>query len=72
MRQLRVSPDGRYVASVSQNGVGALFDLDNDALIIERHLAGRVITAIDMTTRGEIIAAHADGLLADLVVDPVQ
>jgi hypothetical protein len=41
-------------------------------LIADRHLASRVIAAIDVTARGEIIAADADGRLADLVVDPVQ
>ena len=69
VRQLRASADGRYLASVSQNGRGALFDLDSDTLTLDGHLAGRVTTGLDVTPAGEIVAADADGLLARLVVD---
>ena len=64
VRQLRASPDGRYVASVSQNGRGALFDLENDTLTVDGHLAGRVTTGLDVTPGGEIIVADTDGRLA--------
>ena len=70
VRQLRASPDGRYVASVSQNGRGALFDLENDTLTVDGHLAGRVTTGLDVTPGGEIIVADSEGRLARLVVDP--
>jgi WD40 repeat protein len=52
VRQLRVTPDGRYVASSSQNGIGRVFDLQRDTLVGRADRDGRIVLAIDRRDRG--------------------
>ena len=64
IRQLRVSPDGRYVASTSQNGVGRVFDLSDSQLVAQGQLVGRVVAALDTTPDGDVVAVDPAGDLA--------
>jgi WD40 repeat protein len=70
IRQLRVSPDGRYVASTSQNGVGRVFDLRHGRLVAQGELVDRVVAALDITPDGDIVAVDPAGDLAR--VDPAR
>jgi WD40 repeat protein len=63
VRELRVSPDGRYVATTSQNGIGRVFDLQQNTLVGRADLDGRTVLAIDVTLAGEIVALDPCGEL---------
>ena len=64
VRQLRVSPDGRYVVSCSQNGVGRVFDLQQDTLVGGADLDGHTVLALDVTPAGEVMALDPGGDLS--------
>jgi WD40 repeat protein len=70
VRQLRVSPDGRHVASTSQNGVGRVFDLHEGTLVGQDALRGRAVAALDVTPTGEIVALDTGGGLAHIDLGP--
>jgi WD40 repeat protein len=70
VRQLRVSPDGRYVASASQNGVGRVFDLHAGTAVAQDALRGRAVAALDATPAGEVVALDADGGLGRVDLGP--
>ena len=63
-------PDRRRLFSASVDGTVNVWDLENDTLTVDGHLAGRVTTGLDVTPGGEIIVADSEGRLARLVVDP--
>ena len=64
IRQLRVSPDSRFVLSTSQNGVGRVFDLRRNTLVGRADLDGRTVLALDVTLAGEIVAVAPGGELS--------
>lgn len=66
IRQLRVSPDGRYVASTSQNGIGRVFDLHHGRPVAQNELVGRVVAALDITPDGDLVALSSTGELSRL------
>lgn len=63
IRQLRVSSDGRQVASTSQNGTGRVFDLHHGRLVARRQLADHVVASLDITPDGDAVAVEPHGEL---------
>lgn len=61
VRTLRVSPDGRYVVSVSQNGVGRIHDLVESRFVAEEELGSVAVTAGDPTPDGAAVFTRVDG-----------
>ena len=61
IRCLRVSSDGRLVASSSQNATACVYDLEADQPLADVELAGRLVPAVDFDERDEVVLADMDG-----------
>jgi WD40 repeat protein len=70
---LRVTPDGRFVASTSsENCVGRVYDLHSECLVFEDVLRGGAFPAVDVSPNGEIVFVSPDGAPMVLSCRPVN
>lgn len=63
IRSLRVTPDGRYVISASQQGICRAYDLAAECLVHTKQLARHAVAAVDVQGTHTAVLALCDGQL---------
>ena len=63
IRSLRVTPNGRYVISTSQQGICRAYDLAADRLVHTPQLARHAVAAVDVLDAHTAVLALCDGQL---------